>query len=579
MSFSATPWFILPLVAAGGWLAYALYFRTAESLPRTWKWILIGVSVLAWVALAGLLVQPSWVSSDSIYHPPTVVLAVDESPSYAAGAVLNSMTSVQQSLQRVRKFYEDKGFRILELEFGENVRNAGDDQNIGRLTHPTALGHFLDSLAIPNLQAIFTWTDGRFNDEVNNTGVVFPAPVFPVVVQSNAPEIQGEKVEADFSDPDSGTEISVEWRSLDGRGKASMEIQSGARVLWKGPLPVSASGVGEKAHHRFLLPASVFRGAGEHWVALIRPEKKSDNLSEKNDTITVLARGLHHKRQIFLGPLRSLDERGLVDALVASDSMEAITVSAGELESELRKSGVLWARSSSSESKVLEVAKRNGVPVIFYTLSEDARNSSSFVAGAHVAFREDAAKVLPGGVLNLSDLGGGEWSLRALMPQLEPIAWAEQQGRKGVLFAQRTFAVQPVFEVAVPELWSSRFQRESDERIRRLQERWFQGISEWVRTRSRREATAGHQLHRDPMDIELSRIGVDREALAEWALETRGTVVDAPHENVAWPNLSSGQTREVVEKSRLLFPVMISTLSVIALLCLAWVLRKKFRLD
>ena len=44
-----------------------------------WRRVLAALTVAAWLALAWFAVQPFWKLNPEIYHPPAVVLAVDES--------------------------------------------------------------------------------------------------------------------------------------------------------------------------------------------------------------------------------------------------------------------------------------------------------------------------------------------------------------------------------------------------------------------------------------------------------------------------------------------------------------------
>ncbi len=585
MSFSISPWFFLPVLAAGIWLAYRLYFDLRNPMSRRWRGIFIALTLFIWILLAGLIVQPLWTASGAIYHPPAVVLAVDESPSYAAGATLHARDEVQKSVDEIRKSYQGKGFQVLEFGFGETVHPAHTKANVGVQTSLVALHRHLDSLAIPNLQGVFLWTDGRSNRDTNVNLGAWPAPVFPVSVRGRGSEIQGENVQADLSDRDSGAEISVEWRAVGLKSsEASMEIRSGTRILWKGLLPVPDSNSGEKLRHHFRLPARAFQGAGEEWAAWIRPENKGENTTVQNDTVGVHLTGAHHKRQIFVRPLQSLEERGLVDALFASDSLEAVAVSPESLALSIHGGDVLWARSQDA-GRAVAAAKKSGAPVILYTMPGVATGKvSSFTSAARVTWRSDADRFLPGGVLSLSDLGFSTANLPAEESSMEAIAWVEENGHRGLLVGRRKNAEHPVVEFTAPPLWSTEFHTGSDERIRHLQQLWIQGVAGWMSFLDHHNgASKSDSVFRDPMDVEMARLGVDREQLSGLAMATRGSVLQGQNglESLSTriPDLPAGQMREVPSQSRPVFPLLFCVLIAVIFLCAIWVFRKRLHLD
>lgn len=585
MPSSLSPWLFPVVLGAGLWLAYKLYSGSRNSSPLRHRRVLIALTFLAWFMLAGLLVQPLWTSLSVTYHPPAIIIAVDESPSYAGGTMLRSASTVRKNAEEIRKSYLGKGFRVLNLVFGETVHPAESKEEVGIRTSLASLLRYLDSLAVPNLQGVFVFTDGRFNLDAGTGADEWPAPVFPVSVGGGIwGEIQGEDVVADLSDPDSGAVVSVEWRKLGSAGHAaSLELRSGSKTFWKEMLPDMKSRPGARLRHRFRVPASAFRGAGENWTALVAPDRKVDNAVEKNDTLPVRISGLHRKRQVFLRPLPSLDERGLVDALSASDSIEVLAAAPESLEASLR-GGVLWARRQYA-ARAMAAARITGAPLILYSLpGEPVNGSESFAADARVVWRDDVGRFLPGGVLNLSDLGASNWEFPRHDSTVESIAWVEKGGHRGLLLGRRKDASFPVFELSVPPLWSSRFRPDADERIRRLQERWLQGIAEWVRLENIRIPVSAPAVAASrPLDAELSRLGVDEEKLSALAMITGGAVLPGSEAQNAFamllPDLPRGQAQEARSRSRPIFPATASTLMVIGLLSALWALRKKLHLD
>lgn len=275
-----------------------------------------------------------------------------------------------------------------------------------------------------------------------------------------------------------------------------------------------------------------------------------------------------------------------MDALFASDSMEALTAAPESLQAALNAGGVLWV-NGQTPSQAIASAKQTGVPVILHVTPDPSAAGYSFTSAARVMWREDAQGFFPGGVLTLADLGSDvSWELPRPDSSNEAIAWAEQQGRHGLLFWRRKGSATPLFTFVMPSLWSSRFHPGADERILHLQERWVQGAAEWARVagaRLRAPVSQNPATMRSALDVEMSRLGVDEEALYSLGISTRGNALHDTGGDAlflkALPDLPRGQMEETHSKSHLFFPAGVTTLAIIALLCAAWAARKKLHLD
>ncbi len=592
MEFDSPRWlWLLPLFAAPGlWLTVRLYGR-----PR--RLGLAFAYALAWILIGVLAVSPRWRFRSETWHAPLVVLAVDQSGSYAA---LGSQAIARASVRAARAHYEALGFTVRETAYP-----------LGR-----------DVASFPNLQAVLAWTDGR--DSSERRELPAPTPLFPVVVVPTQSEVQGELVVAD------STMLTVEWRVLGGRGKtgalspsAELVLVEGGAILWRTTLvPPAEAPIGERVTLQLTLPATLRARAAQadpaSWRALVRPEQ--GNRFTENDTLALMVRGRNNPRRILIRPLATLEERGLADALrssivteISSGAAEealpagdpvvtALEVSAlsGWLAtaSEARGAGawrtVIWVRAGSSTlAAVWAAAKPAGVPVIVYVPSDLANASNAanaqrggFSADARVVWRTEGAPFLPAGVLRLGDLGFGDarfaQNLHAPDPLLEALAYAEEDGRRGLLFWREKD--NGVFGCALPPLWnttfSSNFSKGSGQATP-----WLQGISEWARRASEgtgaAQPSAAHAAVVTEFD-ELARLGNDLEVLRRLAVRGKGETINIVSNDIdekIWPALPGGQIRARSTRMIPLAPPLLTALAIASLLAIVWALRKRLRLD
>ncbi len=498
--FSSAPWQFLALAAAGLGLTWMLYRRRSTPLRTGPRRVLTVLSAVAWLGLAGLLAQPIWENTQVTYHPPTAVLAVDRSGSFAGGTALGAEAAVRRSLAAVRGHYARLGFHIRELDFAETAAPAGGGRHLGVLSDLGSLRRYLDSADIANLQGVFLWSDGRFNlDTESDLEASWPAPVFPVAMAPASAEVQGERVELDWDTPDSGAVGTVAWRPA-GRaaGKAELELKAGERVVWRETLPHPDVYTGAAVQREFHLPAAAARqaAAAASLQALVRPERESDNVTAANDTVPLLERGRAAGHFWFVRPLQSLEERGLIDALFATETMPVATLAPDSLAARSwNESDMLWVRAgAAAETAALRAAVAAAIPAVVYTLpGTKAPGAAVFSGDARVVWSEAATGILPAGVVRLADLGSGDWDLATGDAAVTPIAWAEEHGRRGLLFAVDTAvdtaaetavdgqAAAPVFRLADPPLWSVSFRDQPDPRVASLQRQWVAGVTEWIR--------------------------------------------------------------------------------------------------
>jgi len=522
---------------------------------------------------------------------------VDRSQSYAGGdaAWLRSGEGVRRQNSLLRRYYSDQGFQIHTVDFGEFACASGNRADLGVLTRLSALQKYLDSAAIPNLQGIFLWSDGRFNlDTVGSSSSGWSVPIFPVLTEgAGSGEVQGEVLQLDFTQPDSGVKGSLTWNCLrPGPCRANLELQAGGSKIWSGMVSGESMGNGGFITNRIPLPRGLRLDADLNWSAALRPEKSGDNSVPWNDSIRVRVLGGRKLRNLFVRPIRSLEERGLMDAIRNGDSLDAAAMAPESLETASRNGDVIWLprNGGARMNGIASRADARGVPVVFYSFAANhpAGGPSGFSSEAKSVWVQAGEAWLPGGVARLADLGGTVWDLPAPDTGKGRLVWVEEKGRTGQLLSARANGIR-VWDAILPGFWSTGFQPEADFRIRSNQHEWVQGIANWIRTGEEKIRKVGPVLsgvhsRANPAGVELALLGTDVQGMESLAEATRGLVIRT--ENFSsrkgesgFPKFSTGQTAEEKTKSTPLLPPGILGLIAAIFLCVLWAIRKLSHLD
>src|SRR5690606_17251987 len=108
----------------GLWLTWRLYARPRgeQGSHRGVLRLLTVTATAVWMLLSWLVVAPVLRTQSDVYHPPVVVLALDESLSHAA---LGARDSSRRLLVVAQQHYEAQGFKVLRASFAERVVASG----------------------------------------------------------------------------------------------------------------------------------------------------------------------------------------------------------------------------------------------------------------------------------------------------------------------------------------------------------------------------------------------------------------------------------------------------------------------
>ncbi len=593
LDFTGTWWWGPLLAVPGLWLTARLYLRGSvrHRVPAA-------LSAVAWLMLGLWAVSPVWRSRPEVWHPPLVILAVDESPGYAA---LGARDSGVKERRAARAHYEKRGFRVVETGFA------------GRL--PGGAAH-------PNLQAVLLWSDGRDSGLATARA---SAPVYPVLTEVETGEVQGESVSVELRDegPQGAVALTVAWRSL---GTHAVDAQVGlyveGKVVWTGIMSHPAThGAGGRVTTEVTLPASardaLLKDDAEP-VALVKPAAAHGQVFSGNDTVFVNASRLNRMWQVFVRPVATLQERGLMDALREEPRFRVVAMSAAEArERAARGRTVVWLPAARVTPEVARFSEEGAgvVRYAFATAVEDpearargVRGAGGFGAEARIERAAEVGAFLPAGVLRLADLGFGRepagFTRRELgreAAHIRPLAWAAEEGRRGLLFWRDLNSGEYGF--IVPPLWDVRFQPEGGAGL--ASSGGTSGMTDWVHGAAwgvlMRVAAPG--AARDGSDAgtravstpprPLARLGTDVEALARLAARHGGRILACRSEMSgardfgvadscvadAWPVLPDGQMRETRTRAYPLAPQLPVALALVLVLVCLWYLRKRRQLD
>jgi hypothetical protein len=338
LHLTGSPWFLL-LIPVGFWILWRAYGGRMGGAAggigsgRGGR-VLFALQAFALVLLALSLTGPELRRHNVRFHNPAILILRDQSASFRAGAELGLGARYSDFQARLASKYGAKKFDVRVADF------AASAWPVSGFPHapgppapapgdPTSLGtaaDFADTAAIPNLQAVFLFSDGRAVLDSGRSARAWRVPVFPVVyMPDSVAEVQALSIALD------GSAAEVKWEPV-GRiaGDPQLRLLRAGRVLLARNLPASAP-AGADGSRSFRFAWSPPPGAGI-LRATLEPATPAANFDRWNDTVSVAASGSAAARRVFiLKPIRSLDERGMADALRAEGNLNVTFFAAEEI--------------------------------------------------------------------------------------------------------------------------------------------------------------------------------------------------------------------------------------------------------
>jgi hypothetical protein len=332
LHFTGSLWFLL-LIPPGLWILWRQYqggMAGGAAVPSPRR-ILFALQALAMLILAVSLTAPELRRHRVKFHNPAILVLRDQSSSFQGGAYLGLGGAYRDFEMRIAEAYGKGNYDIRVADFSEWARPVSGFPRTGRpegraasteggsLTSLVAAADFIDSAAVPNLQAVFLFSDGRANLDSAKASRTWRVPLFPVVFPPDSlSEIQPERAKL-WTDGES-PELELTWRKV-GKGTEGpnlVVLQGGKTVLTR-KLP--ASGMREGGEGRFRIPWTPEKSApegGRPLRAALMPSDPARNMDPFNDTLDVESvRGRAERVIHVLRPIRSLDEKGMLGILQA----------------------------------------------------------------------------------------------------------------------------------------------------------------------------------------------------------------------------------------------------------------------
>jgi hypothetical protein len=498
LQFSGSPWFLL-LLAPGLfilWRQYRAGSRRSLALP-----LLQGAAL---VLLVLSLTGPELVRTRAEFHDPAVAILRDRSGSFDGGAYLGLAEEYRAVEEAIAAEFRKRGFEVRVADFHERAwpvsgfREDGAGEPSGSpdgdvpLTGFASLADFLDTAGGPNLQGAFLFTDGRANLDSGKAARKWPVPLFPVALPvRSVSEVQPERVALEEGPGGEGG-IEAEWMPVGPQAAGpELRILQDGRVIFRAELPLGEEG-GEKRSARIpWKPKSgsgalgvsgpkgpaMWKGGGGGFRAVVQPRGGRGNFDPWNDTLPVASPSARGERRIaVIKPLRSLDEKAMMDFLRAWEDVRVETPAAEEIAG-AGAGDQIWVDASLPATKpgVLEALRATPASVIVYArhgslpdaLAGIRLSGLRFTAAAEVRVSRSAADVFPPGVVRLGSISSGALELPASGPPWREAAAATEGGRRGVLAGW--FPLGPGKEalfLALPRQWDLLFDPQSDFAVR-----------------------------------------------------------------------------------------------------------------
>lgn len=501
LHLTGSPWFLL-LLPPGLfilWRQYGYGSHSGQSGPRAGGWILFGLQALALLLLTLSLTAPELRRHRVEFHNPAVLILRDQSGSFRDGAYLglgSAYASFEKNLTdsyRARKFdvkvadFRDRAWAVTGFpKAGRPGAVSGSDESSG-LTSLAAAADFVDSAAIPNLQAIFLFSDGRANLDSGQASRTWGAPLFPAVFNPDSiGEVQPGQVSIAVSAGREGVvggspvDVSVAFQPV-GRNPADVSLrllQDGKVLLNRKLAPATGA---QTVHFAWVPGKSVLEGKSPV-RAILQPAAPGANFDTFNDTVTAVFPGGRNRRSIFIvKPIRSLDEKGMIDILSATETERVVFVGMDELahlpltprDQVWLDAGALPSGSHPFQSGPLAAVSASSAKLVLYARPGSGSGAHGlpalsgawhgFTPGAEITAGKSAADAFPDEVVRVKGLSQSPLEAPEAGAGASRLVDVAEGGKRAMLMGRIALAPgrRALFFV-LPGIWSQLFDPQAD---------------------------------------------------------------------------------------------------------------------
>jgi hypothetical protein len=477
---TGSPWFLL-LIPVGLWIVWRT--NAGGNAPGSAGRILFALQALALILLSLSLTGPELRRHQIRFHNPAILILRDQSASFRAGATLGLGERYSEFQARLAAAYGARKFDVRVADFasvgwpvsGFSGASPPPAPASGDPTSLAAAAEFADTAAIPNLQAVFLFSDGRAVLDSGRSARAWRVPVYPVVfVPDSIAEVQATAVTVE----DGGVE--AKWETV-GRsaGDPRLRLLRGGKTVLDRKLPAAAP-AGTDGSHSFLFAWSPPPGNGP-LRAILEPAQATADFDPWNDTVPVAATGSAAAQRVFvLKPIRSLDEKAMLDALRAQGNLNVTYFSAEEASALAPTAGdQVWAEAGAlANGKVTAWLRAQAGKAVIYARADGfapmtgpaPRDGTGlpdapwpdFTPAAEIKPAKVASEAFPDEIVRLRSLSADP--LRA--PPAPPRGtWVEirEGGKRGLLMGRIELGRgKRAFFFCLPAIWRNTFDPQSD---------------------------------------------------------------------------------------------------------------------
>ncbi len=496
LHLAASPWYLL-LIPPGLWILWRQY--SGPSGISLGGKLLFALQAMALVLLAVSLTAPELRRHRVEFHNPSVLVLRDQSGSFRAGATLGLGRAYAEAEQALAEAYGARKFDVRIVDFTAvawpvaGFAHPGTAPGGMGLTSLAAPADFADSAAIPNLQAVFLFSDGLANLDSARAPRTWRMPIFPVVLAPDSiAEIQPRRVSLDVDVASGRGGVEAAWTPVGKSGDdPALRLMQGNRTLLSRKLPAAGNGsAGGTRSFRFAwAPDKAVLASREPLRAILQPSGTGADFDVWNDTLAVsLAQGKAGKHVFVFRPVRSLDEKAMLGILQSLDDARVSFFSAGEAlglapapEDQIWiEAGALasqpaltaWLRSQPGKAVVYARAAVDGMaygdrgPGNPKVTGIPEAAWGEYSPAAAIRAGKAAAEAFPDEVARLKAISGAPM----LAPPLPPSgAWVEigEGAKRGMLMGRLDLGQgKRAFFFALPAIWNPVFDPQGDFAVR-----------------------------------------------------------------------------------------------------------------
>lgn len=454
--------------------------------------MLFWLQLLALALLTLALTAPELHQTQVQFHNPTILILRDQSASFRNGQVLGLGKKYDRFERTLLETYRNRKFDVRVVDFHEwawpvatSTTGTSDSGIIpessltGVLTSLSAAAEFVDSSAIPNLQGVFLFSDGRYNFNSEKVSQPWAAPLFPVVFDVDSiEEVQVEKMSITLHPNGKSADGVLQYRSVGSRSDApTLDLVQFGKPLFHMKLP-SAAGL---QVYRFNMPFdNTITSATAGMQAVVQPGNTRANFDLYNDTMAFSVSNSQNQSRLYIyKPIRSLDEKGMLDILSNSDSLPIGFFGSDEWAS-LKVNGrdQVWVESEAlvQGSGLIKLLESSPAKVVLYARpGTDVRRSSPWPVGtwqnfspaAEIQVSQQVAEDFPDAIVHLKDLTGRSLVAPIASGQLQAVVGLREAGKQGVLIGRTSLSNgKRALVFPLPKIWEEIFNPQVDFAIR-----------------------------------------------------------------------------------------------------------------